>query len=268
MTSSPSLPTASSSPAVAPLPARGDLPTDVDAATGVVLIQSEDLPASTPIVRGPQFDSASPLTLDALLSSFLTTGFQATNLGLAVEEINRMIRWRLSDEPLPEGETEAEQPVDRRSVRCTIFLAFTSNMISSGVREVVRYLVKHRMVDALITTCGGVEEDILKCLHPHYVGSFSLDGAALRRKGQNRIGNLLVEAQQELRRVRVVPHAPAGRDGPQADRAARQGSSSRPPPSAASSGCGSRTTPPSCTGRRATAFLCFVQRLQMAASAT
>ena len=171
-------------------PTRGTLPTDVDAATGAVLIQSEDLPASTPTVMGPSFDSS--FSLDSLLSSFLTTGFQATNLGLAIAEVNRMITWRLSDEPLPDGETEAEQPVVRSRVRCTIFLAYTSNMVSSGVREVIRYLVQHRMVDVLITTCGGIEEDVIKCIHPHYIGAFHLDGATLRRKGQNRIGNLLV----------------------------------------------------------------------------
>ena len=29
---------------------------------------------------------------------------------------------------------------------CTIFLGFTSNLISSGVRESIRFLVQHRMV--------------------------------------------------------------------------------------------------------------------------
>ena len=172
------------------LPERGVLPTDVDAATGAVLIQSVDLPEGTPIVRGPNFDDG--VSYDDIFHSFLTTGFQATNLALAIEEVKRMISWRMSDIPLPDGETEAEQPVDRSKVHCTLFLAFTSNMMSSGVREVLRYLCQHRMVDVLITTCGGIEEDIMKCLHPHYMGDFHLDGRTLRRKGQNRIGNLLV----------------------------------------------------------------------------
>lgn len=37
------------------------------------------------------------------------------------------------------------------------------------------------------------EEDFLKCLRPTYVGDFSLKGRDLRLKGQNRIGNLIVE---------------------------------------------------------------------------
>lgn len=40
----------------------------------------------------------------------------------------------------------------------------------------------------MVTTAGGIEEDFLKCLAPHYMGDFSLDGATLRGKGLNRIG--------------------------------------------------------------------------------
>lgn len=47
-------------------------------------------------------------------------------------------------------------------------------------------------VDVVVTTAGGVEEDLIKCLAPTYQGAFSLDGAALRARGLNRIGNLLV----------------------------------------------------------------------------
>ncbi|CAN0024801.1 unnamed protein product [Bubo scandiacus] len=75
---------------------------------------------------------------------------------------------------------------------CTIFLGFTSNLISSGVRETIRYLVQRNMVDVLVTTAGGVEEDLIKCLAPTYIGDFSLRGQDLRRSGINRIGNLLV----------------------------------------------------------------------------
>lgn len=47
-------------------------------------------------------------------------------------------------------------------------------------------------VDVLVTTTGGVEEDFIKCLAPTYLGDFALSGAALRAKGVNRIGNLLI----------------------------------------------------------------------------
>lgn len=47
-------------------------------------------------------------------------------------------------------------------------------------------------VDVVVTTAGGIEEDLIKCLAPTYKGDFSLPGAQLRSKGLNRIGNLLV----------------------------------------------------------------------------
>lgn len=41
-------------------------------------------------------------------------------------------------------------------------MGFTSNLISSGVRESLRYLVQHRMVNVVVTTAGGIEEDLIK----------------------------------------------------------------------------------------------------------
>lgn len=41
-------------------------------------------------------------------------------------------------------------------------------------------------VDVLVTTAGGVEEDLIKCLAPSYIGDFSLHGKALRENGINR----------------------------------------------------------------------------------
>lgn len=76
--------------------------------------------------------------------------------------------------------------------KTTIFLGYTSNMISSGMRGVFRWLVKHKHVSAIVTTAGGVEEDFIKCLGDTYMSSFSAPGADLRKKGQNRIGNLVV----------------------------------------------------------------------------
>ena len=43
-----------------------------------------------------------------------------------------------------------------------MFLGFTSNLISSGVREQLRFLAQHRMVDVVVTTAGGIEEDFIK----------------------------------------------------------------------------------------------------------
>lgn len=60
------------------------------------------------------------------------------------------------------------------------------------MRDTIRFLVQHRLVDCLVTTAGGIEEDLIKCLAPTYIGDFNMDGRKLREDGINRIGNLLV----------------------------------------------------------------------------
>lgn len=121
------------------------------------------------------------------------TGFQATNLGRAIATVNEMIRWRLSDEKVtPDTPAHLRSKEVRENTRCTIFLGYTSNMSSCGMREYIRYLAQHKMIDCIVTTCGGIEEDFMKCMQPFYLGDFHLDGAKLHAQGINRTGNLLV----------------------------------------------------------------------------
>lgn len=138
-----------------------------------------------PVVRGYDF-SGSSVDYNALFESYKTMGFQATNFGSAVDMINDMLEAK--SHPF-EGN---EMPDVRQSSGCTIFVGFTSNMISSGVRENLKFIVKENLVDVLVTTCGAIEEDIMKCLAPHKIGRFDFDGKTLRSKGLNRIGNLIV----------------------------------------------------------------------------
>lgn len=65
-------------------------------------------------------------------------------------------------------------------------------MVSCGMREVIRYLVQHKMVDCIVTTAGGIEEDFIKCFAPTLIGDFHLSGKDLRKNGFNRIGNLIM----------------------------------------------------------------------------
>lgn len=99
----------------------------------------------------------------------------------------------MSDEPVDADEAKDYlDPEIRKQTKCKIFLGYTSNLVSSGLREIIRFLAQHKMVDVIVATAGGVEEDFIKCLAPTYLGEFSLDGKELRKKGLNRIGNLLV----------------------------------------------------------------------------
>ncbi|KAJ1650382.1 Deoxyhypusine synthase, partial [Dispira simplex] len=156
-----------------------------------VLVHSETMPEDATTIQGYDFNQG--VDYSRLFNTYLRTGFQATHLGQAIAIVNKMRSWRLSDEPIKEDEAEEyRDPVLRAQTKCKIFLGFTSNLISSGLRETFRFLLQHRMVDCVVTTAGGIEEDFIKCLGPTYSGSFSLPGATLRQRGLNRIGNLLV----------------------------------------------------------------------------
>lgn len=54
-----------------------------------VLVPTETVP-DTPVICG--FDFNSGRDLDALMGAMLTSGFQASALGQAVNEVNRMVR--------------------------------------------------------------------------------------------------------------------------------------------------------------------------------
>ena len=174
-----------------------------------VLGESETMPEGTPIVKGHDFHTHNETTegqssqlLDTLLSSYATMGFQASNVSLAIDQIHQMRKWRLSDVPYNSSPTKGPYPSTedpslepehvRRKIRARIFLSFTSNQISCGQREIIRFIVQHKMVDVIVTTAGGVEEDLIKCFEPTFMGDFKLNGVALRKKGINRIGNLLI----------------------------------------------------------------------------
>ncbi|KAH7930080.1 Deoxyhypusine synthase [Leucogyrophana mollusca] len=160
-------------------------------ASAAVLQPSEPIPASAISVQGPNFEQN--LSLQEFLKSYERIGFQANSLGKAIDIVNRMRKWRLSDEPISPDESEDFiSPDVRAQTRCNIFLGYTSNLISSGLREIILYLVKHKHVAAIVTTAGGIEEDFIKCLGKTYLADFNMDGADLRRRGMNRIGNLIV----------------------------------------------------------------------------
>jgi deoxyhypusine synthase len=58
-------------------------------AHSAVMMQSGDLPVKPVEVKGYDFNQG--VDYHKLLQSFTTTGFQATNFGKGVEEINRMV---------------------------------------------------------------------------------------------------------------------------------------------------------------------------------
>jgi deoxyhypusine synthase len=118
-------------------------------------------------VEGYNFDKG--VDWEEIVRNFKTTGMQASKLSRAIEIVNDMIK------------NEAK-----------IFLSYTSNMGTSGIRDIIRYLVKNRKVDVLSTSAGAVEEDIMKCLGDFKIGNFNYNGAELLDKGINAAGNIYI----------------------------------------------------------------------------
>lgn len=121
----------------------------------------------SPKIKGWDFEK--DFDFNNFIDSYFNTGIQATNLKAAIDIIKEM-----------------------RKNNTKIFLGYTSNMVSSGIRESIKYLVKHRFVDVLVTTVGGIEEDFIKCFKPFVLGAFDVPGRFLLESGINRIGNIFV----------------------------------------------------------------------------
>lgn len=130
-----------------------------------VLRKSKEISGVT--VKGYDFNSG--VDYEKILDSYYSTGFQATHFAKALEIIKKMIK-----------------------NKATIFLGASSNLITSGIRDIVRWLVEKKKINVFVTTAGGIEEDIIKCLGDFKIGTFSASGEMLRQQGINRTGNILV----------------------------------------------------------------------------
>jgi deoxyhypusine synthase len=97
-------------------------------------------------------------------------GFTAGKVAVGVKIIERMIRMR----------------------NCVKFLSFTGNLVATGTRGALKELVKRKLVDVVITTCGTLDHDMARCWRNYYRGSFIMNDAKLHEKGINRLGNVLV----------------------------------------------------------------------------
>jgi len=130
-----------------------------------VLKKSRDI--GTGKVEGYDFEGE--FNPKKFFDSFKNTGFSATELGKAIEIVKKM-----------------------QKEKARIFLDFTSNMGSCGVRDIITYLTKNKKVFFLVTTTGAIEEDIIKTHKDFLHGDYNADGTYLRKNGVNRTGNLFI----------------------------------------------------------------------------
>ncbi len=126
-----------------------------------------------PVVKGYGFNKK--FDFDEFLKAYSTTGFQASNLAKAIDIANEMV-----------------------NDNSTVFFAFTGNAVSSGLRDIITFLAKNKMVSVIITTASGVEEDVIKSLSDFRLGDFDVPGRTLFEHGVGRIGNIFVPNDRYL----------------------------------------------------------------------
>ena len=110
------------------------------------------------------------ITLKAFLDKIGTVGFQSIELHKAAKVFVKM-----------------------KKENCKIFLTFTSNMVTSGLRGFFAQLLELGMAHIVVTTVGGIEEDIMKAVGERFlITTFFSDDHELYEKGLNRVGNLAI----------------------------------------------------------------------------
>src|SRR3989338_5187158 len=87
-----------------------------------------------PVIRGFSLDKN--IKAKDLLSHYRNIGFQASHIGKAAEIIESI-----------------------KKEKAEIYLACTSNIVSSGLRELIAQLCEKKLVAGIITSTGAIEED-------------------------------------------------------------------------------------------------------------
>lgn len=94
----------------------------------------------------------------------------------------------------------SEVIVKMKKENAKIFLTFTSNMVTSGLRGFFAQLIKLKIPGVIVTTAGGIEEDIMKAKGEKFsIGSFEADDVELHEQGVNRVGNLRINNESYMK---------------------------------------------------------------------
>ena len=78
---------------------------------------------------------------------------------------------------------------------CQKFLSLVGAIISTGLRGIVKDMIKNKWFNVVITTCGALDHDIARHFSNYNEGSFTLDDAKLADQNIHRLGNVLVPMQ-------------------------------------------------------------------------
>lgn len=79
---------------------------------------------------------------------------------------------------------------------CFTYLSLSGPMIPGGLRSIVCHLVKHKLVDAIVTSGANIVHDLVEAYGgAHYRVPQGKDDYALRKAGMGRIGDIFVKEE-------------------------------------------------------------------------
>jgi deoxyhypusine synthase len=76
--------------------------------------------------------------------------------------------------------------------QCLRFISFVGAVVSTGLRGIVKNMIKNKWFDVAITTCGALDHDIARHFSNYNEGSFTMDDMELANQNIHRLGNVLV----------------------------------------------------------------------------
>ncbi|KAG0512145.1 MAG: putative deoxyhypusine synthase [Nitrosopumilales archaeon] len=76
--------------------------------------------------------------------------------------------------------------------KCLRFLSFIGAIISTGLRGIIKDMIRNQWFDVVITTCGALDHDIARYYSNYKEGSFALNDKELANQDIHRLGNVLV----------------------------------------------------------------------------
>ncbi|MCS7137708.1 MAG: deoxyhypusine synthase [Candidatus Caldarchaeum sp.] len=79
--------------------------------------------------------------------------------------------------------------------KCLRALSFTGNLVATGLRGVIAELLRRKLFDIVVTTCGALDHDIARTRSSYKQGSFDADDWQLAEKNIHRLGSVFIEQE-------------------------------------------------------------------------
>lgn len=80
----------------------------------------------------------------------------------------------------------------KSDAKCTRMLSIVGALLSTGTRGIIKDMIKEKMFDCVVTTCGALDHDIARSFDKYYSGDFQMDDYKLQHKNIHRLGNILI----------------------------------------------------------------------------